>query len=113
MNDSLRQRDLARLAVSGGLAIPGILSLVVLIVARLALPPEVADSANDPVLHSFFGLATLPFTLGGIVVLWTHPIAHRGQSLLAWTALFLALLATAYGLGGWRLLSTVAVGGNS
>ena len=113
MNDSLRRRDLARLAVSAGLAIPGILSLVVLVVARLALPPEVADSANDPVLHSFFGLATLPFTLGGIVALWTHPIADRRWSGLAWAALFLALLATAYGLGGWRLLPTVAVGGNS
>lgn len=105
--------DRARFAVSAGLAIPGILSLVVLVVARLALPPEVADSANDPVLHSFFGLATLPFTLGGIVALWTHPIADRRWSFVAWAALFLALLATAYGLGGWRLLPTVAVGGNS
>lgn len=105
MNEKLRQRDLARFAVSVGLAIPGILSLVVLIVGRLALPADVADSANDPVVHSFFGLATLPFTLGGVVALFTHPIHDRVKSLLAWTALALALLATAYGLGGWRLLA--------
>jgi hypothetical protein len=106
VNDELRRRDLARLAVSAGLAIPGILSLVVLVVARLALPADVAESANDPVVHSFFGIATLPFTLGGIVALWTHPIDDRVKTVLAWTALALALLATAYGLGGWRLLAT-------
>lgn len=113
MNEQLRQRDLARFAVSAGLAIPGILSLVVLIAGRLALPPDMAESANDPVVHSFFGIATLPFTLGGIVALWTHPIGDRVKSVLAWTALALALLATAYGLGGWRLLANVSVGGGS
>ncbi len=104
MNEQRRQRDLARFAVSAGLAIPGILSLMVLVVTRLALPDDVAQSANDPVLHSFFGLATLPFTLAGIVALWTHPIDDRVKTALAWAALALALLATAYGLGGWRLL---------
>jgi len=113
VNEQLRQRDLARFAVSAGLAIPGILSLVVLIAGRLALPPDMAESANDPVVHSFFGIATLPFTLGGIVALWTHPIGDRVKSVLAWTALALALLATAYGLGGWRLLANVSVGGGS
>jgi len=104
VSEQLRRRDLARLAVCGGLAIPGILSLIVLIVARLALPVDLAESANDPVLHTFFGLATLPFTLGGIFALASHPIANRAKSALAWIALAIALLATAYGLGGWRLL---------
>lgn len=113
MNDQLRQRDLARFAVSTGLAVPGVLSLIVLVVARLALPDEVAQSANDPVVHTFFGMATLPFTLAGIVALWTHPIDDRVKSVLAWAALALALLCTAYGLGGWRLLPAVPVGGNS
>lgn len=113
MNEKLRQRDLARFAVAVGLSIPGILSLVVLIVGRLALPADVAESANDPVVHSFFGIATLPFTLGGIVALFTHPIDDRVKTVLAWTALALALLATAYGLGGWRLLANVSVGGGS
>lgn len=87
-----------------GLCIPAVLSLLVLVVTRLAIPPELRGSADDPLLHTFFGLACLPFSLAGLVTLITHPIGARTKRVLAWAALLLALLGELYAFAGWRLM---------
>ena len=98
------EQDRARLAVVFGLCVPASLSLLVLVVTRAALPPEAAASANDPLLHMFFGFACLPFSAGGAITLFTHPIASAGKRALAWFFVALALLAALYAFGGWRLM---------
>jgi hypothetical protein len=96
--------DRVRAAVVAGLCVPAVLSLLVLVVTRLALPPEAVASANDPQLHTFFGLACLPFTAIGAFTLWTHPIVSASKRALAWLSVGLALLAALYAFGGWRLM---------
>lgn len=101
------RQDTNRLAIVAGLCLPAVLSLLVLTITRLALPPELRASADDPLLHTFFGLACLPFSLGGLVTLITHPIGARAKRVLAWTALLLALLSAFYAFGGWRLMPSL------
>lgn len=101
-------QDRARVAVVAGLCVPAVLSLLVLIVTRLALPSEAAGSANDPLLHLFFGLACLPFSASGALTLWTHPITNVPKRAVAWLSVALALVAALYAFGGWRLMPSAA-----
>ena len=97
-------QDNARLAIVSGLCVPATLSFLVLVVTRLAMPAEHLASSDDPMLHTFFGLACVPFSLGALVTLLTHPIEARAKRLAAWAALALALLGALYAFGGWRLM---------
>ena len=97
-------QDNARLAIVSGLCLPATLSLLVLVVTRLAMPFEHQASADDPVLHTFFGLACLPFSAIALVTLLTHPIGARAKRLGAWAALALALLNALYTFGGFWLM---------
>jgi len=98
-------QDNARFAIVGGLGLPAVLSLLVLVGTRWALPTEFQGDADDPVLHTFFGCAGLPFSAAAAYTLIAHPIAARAKRVLAWLWLALALVSAGYAFGGWRLVS--------